>query len=454
MKPEETVAAGRPDRSGAPGAWLIRGARLVDPAAGVDAVCDLLLRDGQVAAVGAAAAAAAGGAQSVDAGGLWLLPGLVDLHVHLREPGQEGKETIASGTRAAAAGGVTTLVAMPNTVPATDSVAIVELVRSMARSQGVVHVLPSAAVTKGRMGAELSEIGDLARAGVVLFTDDGDGVANPELMRRALEYGAMFGVLLMQHCEDKALSNDGVMNEGLVSLRLGLRGWPKAAEAAMAARDIVLAEATGGRVHFGHLSGRQSLELVRSAKARGLRVSAETAPHFFALSDAWLSEHPYDTNGKMNPPLGGEDDRLAVIAAIKDGTLDCIATDHAPHGSLDKAVEFDKAAFGIVGLETSLALTLDCLVHAGHIDAPRAVQLLSARPAELLGLKGIKGTLAPGADADLCLVDPQESWTVDPEAFQSRSRNTPFGGRRLKGRVKRTMVAGRWVYEDGKGILA
>lgn len=432
---------------------LIKNARLIDPAAAIDAVTSLLLRDGKVAAVGAAADQA-GAKEVLNAQGLWLMPGAIDLHVHLREPGQEGKETIASGTRAAAAGGVTTVVAMPNTVPATDSVAIVELVRAKALAEGVVNVLCSAAITKGRAGAELTEIGQLVKAGVVLFTDDGDGVANSELMRRALEYGKPYGVLFMQHCEDKALSNEGVMNEGLVSLKLGLRGWPKAAEASMAARDIILAEATGGRVHFGHLSGRQSLELLRWAKARGLPVTAETAPHFFALSDAWLGEHPYDTHGKMNPPLGSQDDRLAVIEALKDGTLDAIATDHAPHSSLDKRVEFDKAAFGIVGLETCVALTLDVLVHGGHITPLRAVELLAAKPAALLGLQGRKGTLAVGADADLALVAPDETWTVDAEKFQSKSRNTPFQGRTLRGKVKKTMVSGRWVYDDAQGILA
>jgi dihydroorotase len=431
---------------------LILNARLIDPAAGVDAVSAVLIEAGKIKAVGAAAEKAKADA-TVDAKGLWLIPGLVDLHVHLREPGQEGKETIASGTRAAAAGGVTTVVAMPNTAPAMDSVAIIELVKAKAAKEGVVNVLCSAAITKGRQGAELTEIGELVKAGVVMFTDDGDGVANSELMRRALEYSLPFNALFMQHCEDKALSNEGVMNEGEVSLKLGLRGWPKAAEASMAARDIILAEATGGRVHFGHLSGKQSLDLLRWAKARGLKVTAETAPHFFTLSDAWLGEHPYDTHGKMNPPLGSDEDRLAVIAALKDGTLDAIATDHAPHSSLDKSVEFDKAAFGILGLETSLALTLDQLVHAGHIDAKRAVELLSAKPAELLGLKGKKGTLAVGADADLVLVAPDESWTVDAEKFQSKSRNTPFQGRTLKGKVKQTMVNGRWVYDDKKGIL-
>lgn len=431
---------------------LIVNARLIDPAAKIDAVTSVLIENGKISAVGAAAEKASD-ATKVDAKGLWLLPGLVDLHVHLREPGQEGKETIATGTRAAAAGGVTTVVAMPNTAPAMDSVAIIELVKAKAKAEGVVNVLCSAAITKGRQGAELTEIGELAKAGVVMLTDDGDGVANSELMRRALEYAGMHGLLIMQHCEDKALAEGGVMNEGPVSLQLGLRGWPKAAEASMAARDIVLAEATGGRVHFGHLSGKQSLDLLRMAKAKGLKVTAETAPHFFTLNDAWLLEHPYDTDGKMNPPLGSDADRLAVIEALKDGTLDAIATDHAPHSSLDKNVEFDKAAFGILGLETSLALTLDKLVHAGHLTPSRAVELLSANPAALLGLQGRKGTLAVGADADLCLVAPDEVWTVDASTFQSKSRNTPFQGEKLKGRVKRTMVAGQWVYEDGKGIL-
>jgi dihydroorotase len=431
---------------------LIKNARLIDAAAKTDAVTSVFIKEGKVAALGAAAEKEKA-SETVDAKGLWLIPGAIDLHVHLREPGQEGKETIATGTRAAAAGGVTTLVAMPNTLPATDSVAIVELVKAKAASEGVVNVLCSAAITKGRLGAELTEIGELVKAGVVMFTDDGDGVANSELMRRAMEYGQPFGALFMQHCEDKALSNDGVMNEGLVSLKLGLRGWPKSAEASMAARDIVLAEATGGRIHFGHLSGRQSLDLLRWAKKKGLKVTAETAPHFFALNDGWLGEHPYDTHGKMNPPLGAEDDRLAVIEALKDGTLDAIATDHAPHSSLDKAVEFDKAAFGILGLETSLALTLDVLVHGGHITPLRAVELLSAKPAELLGLLGKKGTLAVGADADLVLLAPDESWTVDADKFQSKSRNTPFQGRTLKGKVKQTMVGGRWVYDDKKGIL-
>lgn len=434
---------------------LIQNARLIDPAAGVDAVASLLVEDGKVSSIntGAAQGAAPGGIEVLDAKGLWLLPGLIDMHVHLREPGQEGKETIASGTRAAAAGGVTTLVAMPNTVPATDSVAILELVKAKAKAEGVVNVLPSAAITRGRQGAELTEIGELAKAGAVLLTDDGDGVMNAELMRRALEYASMFGLPLMQHCEDKNLSAEGVMNEGAVSVRLGLKGQPKSAEAVMAGRDILLAEATGGRVHMGHLSGRASIELVRAAKARGLKnVSCETAPHFFTLTDEWILRNDYSTDGKMNPPLGSEDDRAAVIQGLKDGTIDAIATDHAPHSSLDKNVEFDKAAFGILGLETSLALTLNELVHTNVISASRAVELLSSNPAKLLGLKN-KGTLRVGADADLVLVNPDEVWTVDAEKFLSKSRNTPFHGMKLRGRVRKTMVSGKWVYDAERGIL-
>jgi dihydroorotase len=434
---------------------LIQNARLIDPAANLDAVVSILIDGGKVASVntGALSGPLPGGVETLDAKGLWLLPGLIDMHVHLREPGQEGKETIASGTRAAAAGGVTTLVAMPNTIPATDSVAILELVKSKARSEGVVNVLCSAAVTKGRAGQELTEIGELAKAGAVLLTDDGDPIMNAELMRRALEYASMFGLPIMQHCEDKHLAAEGVMNEGAAATRLGLRGMPKSAEAVMVARDMVLAEATGGRVHMGHLSGKASVELVRAAKARGMKnVSCETAPHYFTLTDDWIREHDYSTYGKMNPPLGSEDDRAAVIAGLVDGTIDAIATDHAPHSTLDKNVEFDKAAFGILGLETSLALTLTELVHTKRITPSRAVELLSANPAKLLGLKG-KGSLSVGSDADLCLVAPDEAWVVDAEKFQSKSRNTPFQGMPLKGRVKKTMVAGKWVFDSEMGII-
>jgi dihydroorotase len=381
----------------------------------------------------------------VEAAGLWLLPGLVDLHVHLREPGGEGKETIASGTRAAAAGGVTSLVAMPNTNPPIDNQALVELVRGKGRSEGVVSVFTAGCITKGRLGVELAEIGELAKSGAVAVTDDGSPVMNAELMRRALEYAGMFDLPVIQHCEDSNLANEGVMNEGAISARLGLRGIPKAAESVMVARDLILCEMTGAHLHLAHLSSAKSVDLVRQAKRRKARVTCETAPHYLALTDEALRERPYDTLCKMNPPLGDEQDRLALITGLQDGTIDAIATDHAPHGSLDKNVEFNLAAFGVVGLETSLALVLDRLVRPGFLTASQAVDKLSCAPARIFNLAG-KGSLAPGSDADLCLVDPAEAWQVDPEKFQSKSRNTPFAGMTFKGRVKRTLAAGRWVY--------
>lgn len=430
-------------------ATLIRNARLIDPSQKLDGPADLLVVDGKVAAVGAAAGthAAAKDAEIVDAAGLWLIPGLVDLHVHLREPGNEGKETIASGTRAAAAGGVTSVVAMPNTDPPIDNQALVELVKAKGKSEGAVTVFPSACISRGRAGEELAEIGELARAGAVAFTDDGSPVMNAELMRRALEYAGMFGLPVIQHCEDTHLSNEGVMNEGFTASRLGLRGIPKASESVMVARDIILAELTGAHLHLAHLSSARSVELVRQAKKRRIRVTCETAPHYFTLTDDWLRVNAYHTHGKMNPPLGDEMDRLALITGLHDGTIDCIATDHAPHSSLDKNVEFNLAAFGIVGLETSLALTLDQLVHTGCLTPSQAIDKLSCNPARIFNLAG-KGSLAPGCDADLVLVASEETWTVDPEKFQSKSRNTPFAGMKLKGKVKRTMVAGKWVFED------
>ena len=430
---------------------LIKNARVLDPTQNLDAVVQVLVKDGKIDQIGDVIQAPE--AQVVDASGLWLMPGLVDIQVHLREPGQESKETIASGTRAAAAGGITSVVAMPNTIPALDNVAMVELIKTKGRDEGVINVFPSACVTKNRAGEELVEIGELKKAGVVMLTDDGGPVSNAELMRRALEYSDMFDLPIMQHCEDLDLSRDGVINEGEVSVRLGLRGYPKAAEAVMVARDIVLAETTGAHVHMFHLSGAQSIELMRQAKRLGrARVTCETAPHYFTLTDQWIEHNDYSTFGKMNPPLGSVVDREAVIEGIKDGTIDAIATDHAPHTSLDKNVVFDQAAFGIVGLETSLSLTMDQLVHPGIISPLRAVELLSSNPAKIIRQYS-KGSLKPGMDADLTLVNPDEEWIVDSEKFYSNSRNTPFQGFKLKGRVKRTMVAGRWVYEDGIGIV-
>jgi dihydroorotase len=428
-------------------ATLIKNALLIDPSQKLDGPADLLVVDGKVAAVGVETAkhAQAKKADVVDGSGLWLIPGLVDVHVHLREPGNEGKETIATGTRAAAAGGVTSVVAMPNTNPPVDNQALVELVKAKARSEGVVNVFPSACISKGRAGEELAELGELSRAGAVAVTDDGSPVMNTELMRRAMEYASMFGLPIIQHCEDLHLSNEGVMNEGFAATRLGLRGYPKAAESVMVARDLILAELTGAHLHLAHLSSAKSIELVRQAKKRRVPVTCETAPHYFTLTDDWLRTHPYHTHGKMNPPLGDEMDRLAVITGLHDGTIDCIATDHAPHSSLDKNVEFNLAAFGIIGLETSLALTLDQLVHPGFVTASQAVERLAWGPAKAFGLKG-KGSLALGSDADLALVAPEEVWTVEAGKFASKSRNTPFEGMKLKGKVKRTMVAGNWVF--------
>ena len=425
---------------------LIKNARIIDPSQGLDGKADVLVQDGKVLACGPKVAAPAGAAV-VDAAGLWLLPGLVDLHVHLREPGGEGKETIASGARAAAAGGVTSVVAMPNTNPPIDNQALVELVKAKGRSEGVVSVFPAGCITKGRLGQELAEIGELAKSGAVAVTDDGSPVMNAELMRRALEYAGMFNLPVIQHCEDSNLAGEGVMNEGAVSARLGLRGLPKAAESVMVARDLILCEMTGSHLHLAHLSSAKSVDLVRQAKRRKVRVTCETAPHYLALTDDILRERPYDTLCKMNPTLGDEQDRLALVAGLQDGTIDAIATDHAPHGSLDKNVEFNLAAFGVLGLETSLALVLDQLVRPGFLTASQAVDKLSCSPARIFSLAG-KGSLAPGSDADLCLVDPEESWVVDPEKFQSKSRNTPFAGATFKGRVKRTMAGGKWVFPE------
>lgn len=425
---------------------LIKNARVIDPSQNLDGKAEVLVEGDKIAACGPAVSAPQG-CEVVDASGLWLLPGLVDAHVHLREPGGEGKETIASGTRAAAAGGVTSVIAMPNTNPAIDNQALVELVRGKGRIEGVVSVYTSGCITKGRAGEQLAELGELARSGAVAFTDDGSPVMNAELMRRALEYAGMLGLPLIQHCEDANLFNEGVMHEGLVSARLGLRGVPKAAESVMAARDIILAEMTGARLHLAHLSSAESVELVRQAKRRGVRVTCETAPHYLALTDDVLRERPYDTHCKMNPPLGDEEDRQALIAGLADGTIDMVATDHAPHSSLDKNVEFNLAAFGIIGLETSLAVVMDRLVRPGLITPSRMAEAMSVAPARAFGLRG-KGGLAAGSDADLCLVDPDEAWTVDPERFVSKSRNTPFAGFTFKGRVKRTLAMGKWVFQD------
>ncbi|WP_338866048.1 dihydroorotase [Myxococcus stipitatus] len=424
---------------------LFRRGRVIDPRNGVDGVRDVLVRDGKVAEVSDAPLPVPPGAEVVEAAGRWVLPGFIDLHVHLREPGEEGKETVLTGCRAAVAGGFTAVVAMPNTKVVNDSGLVTELVLSRARAANLCHVYPAGAITKGLKGEELAETGELVSAGCVAITDDGRPVMNASLMRRALQYATMFGVPVMVHEEDLTLSAGGAMHEGAVSTRLGLRGIPASAEVAMVARDLVLLEETKGRLHIAHVSCEGSVRLIREAKRRGLFVTAEATPHHVILDDRAVGD--YDTHAKMAPPLRADRDVEALREALVDGTIDAIATDHAPHGVLDKQVEFEKGINGIVGLETALGLTLE-LVNAGLLDAKRAVELLTHGPAKAFGLPG--GHLAPGAPADITVVDPLEEWTVDAHRFYSRSRNTPFHGRKQKGRVVQTWVSGRKVYADGQ----
>ena len=374
--------------------------------------------------------------------GAVLAPGLVDLHVHLREPGQSGKETIETGTRAAAAGGFTAVACMPNTVPVVDTPAWVEWVLHRAKGAGYTRVYPIAAVTQGQKGEQLAPLQAMARAGAVAFSDDGHPVASASMMRRALEYARNTGLPIIGHEEDPTLRVDGVMNEGFTATRLGLRGLPNAAESIMCRRDADLAELTGGRVHLAHLSAGQSFDALRDAKRRGLPVTGETCPHYWVLTDEAVGD--YDTHAKMNPPLRSEVDRAACIAAIVDGTIDCFATDHAPHTSDEKARPFAEAPFGIVGLETALALTLTYLVHPGHLTLARALELWTDAPRRLFNLPEVD--IEPGSEADLVLFDPNAEWTVDPDLFFSKGRNTPFGGWNVKGRVLATMMGGRFTH--------
>ncbi len=423
---------------------LLKGGRVVDPAAGRDGAFDVLLEDGRVREVKARLTAK--GATVLDVKGFVVCPGFIDLHTHLREPGREDKETIATGTRAAAAGGYTAVCAMPNTEPVNDQAGITRAILDKARAEGVVRVYPIGAITKGSRGEELAEYGDLKEAGCVAVSDDGRPVARAGVMRRALEYAQAFDLPVIDHCEEPTLTDKFAMNEGPVATLLGLRGYPAVAEAIVVERDVELAALTGGRVHIAHLSAAGSVDAVRRGKARGVRVTAEATPHHLLLTDKAVKESEYDTSTKMNPPLRSDADRLAVIEGLQDGTIDCIATDHAPHTVDDKKVEYDQAAFGIVGLETAVALCLDRLVGAKVIDLARLVELLSAGPARTLGLPG--GTLAPGAPADVTVLDLQKKRAVEPARFASKGRNTPFGGWTLKGWPVMTVVGGRVAWRD------
>jgi dihydroorotase len=374
-----------------------------------------------------------------------VVPGLIDLHVHLREPGEEGKETVLTGSRAAVAGGFTAVAAMPNTKMVNDRAPVTELIRRRAAEANLCRVYPVGAITKGLGGAELAEMGELVAAGCVAVTDDGRPVMSAGLMRRALQYARLFGIPVMVHEEDLTLSAGGAMNEGWTATRLGLLPIPPSAEIAMVARDLVLLEETGGRLHLAHISCEGSVRLVREAKRRGLPVTAEATPHHFILTDEVVAG--YNTHAKMNPPLRGGQDVTAVREALADGTIDAIATDHAPHGPLDKDVEFDKATNGVVGLETALPLTLE-LVRAGILEPVRAIELLSFGPATAFGLPG--GQLGVGMPGDITVIDPEAEWTVDATRFFSKSRNTPFHGRKVRGRATHTFVGGRLVFEAGR----
>jgi dihydroorotase len=425
--------------------YLIRGGRVVDPASGRDETADVLVRDGLVEEIGSVNAR---DAEVIDASGALVAPGLVDMHTHVREPGREDEETIATASAAAAAGGYTAICAMPNTDPVADSAAVVEKVWALGREAGLVKVMPAGALSRRLEGKQMADFGEMVRspARVRLFTDDGKGVQDSLFARRAMEYLVAFDAIYAEHCEDGALAADGQMHEGDVSAALGLRGIPAEAEELMAARDIALCRLTGCRLHLLHVSTAGTIELVRRAKAEGLPITAEATPHHFSLNDEALSS--YDPNCKVNPPLRGEVDRQAVIAGLADGTIDAIATDHAPHAVEEKDQEFSFAPPGMVGLETSLALTITELVRPGHLSPTAAIGRLSAAPARILGLDG-HGAITPGGPANLVVVDPDAEWTVDPTAFESKSRNSPFAGRHLFGRVVHTFFNGRRTVRDG-----
>ena len=425
---------------------LLKGGRVIDPGTGKDGELDVLVEDGRLAKIDRNIPP--DGVEVIELGKGWIVaPGLVDIHVHLREPGQEHKETIASGAAAAVAGGFTGIACMPNTDPVNDHAGITQFIIKKATDANLARVYPIGAVSLGSRGEQLAELGEQKSAGCVAFSDDGRPVATALLMRRALEYAGMLGVPIVDHCEDPSLKGDGVAHEGFHASALGLRGIPGLAESLMVERDVSLAELTGAHVHICHMSARQSLRAVRAGKERGVRVTCEVAPHHFTLTDEALDGPiKYDTNLKMNPPLREPADRDAMLEGIADGTVDAIATDHAPHHADEKMVEFDRAPFGITGLETAVPLVFDRLVHAGRISVKRAIELLSTNPARVLNLPG--GSLAEGAPADIVVIDPDRRVTIDASRHVSKSKNTPFNGWELRGAVAYTLVGGRIVHRS------
>jgi dihydroorotase len=422
---------------------LLRGGRLVDPSQGLNEVGDLLVVDGKVEGIGRLGDVRRDGRlETVDCAGRVVSPGFVDVHCHLREPGREEVETIATGARAAAAGGFTAVCAMPNTDPVTDNQAAVGFIIRQAQRAGGARVYPIGAISIGQQGKTLAEFGEMVGAGAVAVSDDGKPVVSAQLMRTALEYARTFGIPVADHCEEPTLAANGAMNEGITSARLGLKGIPAEAEEIMAIRDILLARLTGGHIHLCHMSTKGSVELIRWGKERGINVTAEVCPHHLSLTEEAVEG--YDTNAKMNPPLRTAADVAALQEAVKDGTIDVIATDHAPHHYDEKEREFADAPNGIVGLETALAVNLTWLVHRGVVDLPTLVERMACAPARLFRLPG--GTLRRGAAADLTVFDPDASWTVDPARFLSKGRNSPYAGQTLRGRVALTVVGGQVIY--------
>jgi dihydroorotase len=458
---------------------LLTGGRVVDPANDFDSIADILILDGKISAVGKKLSAPAGG-EIFDTKGKIVCPGLIDLHVHFREPGQTAKENLATGTAAAARGGFTSVVCMPNTSPAIDNAGTVALIRERAEREGIVNVFVTGAITKGIAGEELAPIGGLKKAGVVAITDDGHCVQNNDLMRRACEYAKMFDLPIFDHCQDYSLVTDGIMHEGYWNLVLGLRGWPAAGEEMIVARNILLAELTGAKVHCQHLSAAGSVRLIREAKKRGVPVSGEACPHHFTLTDAavagsekfWAEDGKnlfptlnaqrstadlpswpaYDTNCKMNPPLRSARDREAILEGLADGTIEILCSDHAPHCDYEKEVEFDYAPFGITGLEVELALSLMQLVHTKRISLAGMIAKLTVNPARLLNLN--KGTLSVGSDADVTVFDPDCEWVFNREDSASKSKNNPFFGWKLKGKAMATIVAGKMVWSEQAELVA
>lgn len=425
---------------------LIKNGRIIDPALKWDKVSDMLIENGKIAKIGTGIAAKTD--ETIDAGGKIVCPGFVDLHTHLREPGREDKETVDTGTRAAIAGGFTTVCAMPNTDPACDNQSVVKFILAKAAAANLANVLPVGAITKGRAGKEMTEMMELKEAGCLAVSDDGDSVSDPGVMRRAMEYASMAGLVVMAHCEDKALAKDGVMHEGLWSSVLGLKPQPAIAESLIVERDIELAKISGAKLHISHVSAKESVEIIREAKKRGINVTAETTPHHFTLKDEDLKG--YDTNYKVNPPLRGAEDIAAIKNALKEGVIDAIATDHAPHLESEKEKEFDFAPFGMIGLETALSLAVTELVEKNILDWPGLIAKLASNPCRILGYS--RGTIAEGAVADVTIIDPSKEWVFRKEDIKSKSSNSPFIGRKMKAVVTDVIVGGRTVLRDRKFV--